>query len=279
MAKRERINILKNKLNNDSFYKLDCVFDNFEKHKIISIIYIYVLAGFSAIDVRADIDSVIQAKETIIKAMNYAIKMEETILEEPFLIISCYSSELKYKDLDEFENFLRLSKKKGVDFFELHVDTADLDLIKDKLLLVKKVFNFKPISINISRDKFSNANIVELIKYFRANIQKDLIIEVDGSEEKNNHDFNTTLQSVSTADILHKQLLKKEIAFRKIPILLSGGTNSLTCELAKECNVHFNGITFNDYAKVDFERFVKSHSFDNDLEIKNYVKEIKKLIM
>ena len=279
MAKSERVNILKNKLNNDCFYKLDCVFDDFEKHKITSIIYIYVLAGFSAIDVRPDIDSIIQAKETIIKAMNYAIKLEEPILEEPFLIISCYSSELKNKDLDVFENFLRLSKKKGVDFFELHIDTADLDLIKDKLLLVKKVFNFNPISINISRDKFSNANIVELIKFFRANIQKDIIIEVDGSEEKNNHDFNTTLQSVSTADILHKQLLKKEIAFRKIPILLSGGTNSLTYELAKECNVHFNGITFNNYAKVDFERFIKSHSLDNDLEIKNYVKEIKKLIM
>ena len=64
----------------------------------------------------------------------------------------------------------------------------DQNLIKDKLLLAKEVFSFKPISINISRDKFSNANIVELIKIFRANIQKDIIIEVDGSEEKNNHD-------------------------------------------------------------------------------------------
>ena len=32
--------------------------------------------------------------------MNYAIKLEEPILEEPFLIISCYSSDLKNKDLD-----------------------------------------------------------------------------------------------------------------------------------------------------------------------------------
>ena len=145
--------------------------------------------------------------------------------------------------------------------------------------MLVKVFNFKPISINISRDKFSNASIIELIKYFRSNIKKDIIIEVDGSEESNNHDYNTTLQSVSTADILHKQLLEKEIAFRKIPILLSGGTNSLTCELAQECNVEFNGITFGNYARIDFEKFINSHSIKNDLEIKNYIKKIKNLII
>ena len=48
-------------------------------------------------------------------------------------------------------------QKGGGRFFELHIDIPDLDLIKDKLLKVKEVFSFKPISINISRDKFSNA--------------------------------------------------------------------------------------------------------------------------
>ena len=279
MAKSDRVNILKNTLSNDSFYKLDCVFNEFEKKQITSIIHIYVLAGFSAVDVRLNVDSVMLAKDAIINAMNYAKKLHKPIFDSPFLIISCYSSELINKDLDVFEKVLRSCQEKGADFFELHIDISDLDLIKDKLLLVKEVYNYKPISINISRDKFSNAIIVEIIKYFRANIQKDIIIEVDGSEEKNNHDYNSTLQSVSTADILHKQLLKKEISFRKIPIVLAGGTNSLTWELAKECNVSFNGITFGNYARADFEKFIKSQSFDNDLEIKNYIKKIKKLIM
>ena len=275
----ERVNILKNKLINNSFYKLDCDFDNFEKNKFALIIYIYVIAGFSAIDVKLDLDSVIQAKESILKAMNYVRKMDMPILNSPFLIISCYSSELIKKDLDLFEDILKSCQKEGADFFELHVDISNLDLIKDQLLLVKEVFNFKPISINISRDKFSNAQIIELIKYFRSNIKKDIIIEVDGSEESNNHDYNTTLQSVSTADILHKQLLNKEISFRKIPILLSGGTNTLTCELAQECNVKFNGITFGNYAKIDFEEFINSHSINKDLDIKNYIKKIKNLII
>ena len=183
------------------------------------------------------------------------------------------------KDLNLFDKVVRSCQKEGADFFELHIDISDLDIIKDQLLLVKEVFNFKPISINISRDKFSNSNIIEQIKYFRSNITQNIIIEVDGSEESSLHDYNATLQSVSTADILHKQLLKKEIAFRKIPILLSGGTNSLTCKLAKECNVKFNGITFGNYAKVDFEEFSKAHSINNDLEIKNYINKIKNLIL
>ena len=279
MAKSDKVNILKNKLRNDSFYKLDCVFDNFEKNKFALIIYIYVVAGFSAIDVKLDLDLVIQAKESILKAIDFANKINKPLVNSPFIIISCFSSELIKIDLNLFEKVLRSSQKEGADFFELHIDISDLDIIKDQLLLVKQIFNFKPISLNISRDKFSNANIIELIKYFRSYITKDIIIEVDGSEESNNNDYNATLQSISTADIIHKQLIKKEKAFRNIPILLSGGTNSLTCELAKECNVDFNGITFGNYARIDFEEFTKAHSIKNDLEIKNYIKKIKNFII
>ena len=56
MSKSNRVNILKSKLSNASFYKLDCDIDNFEIKKITYLIYIYVIAGFSAIDLRLDID-------------------------------------------------------------------------------------------------------------------------------------------------------------------------------------------------------------------------------
>ena len=278
MSKSNRVNILKSKLSNASFYKLDCDIDNFEINKITDLIYIYVIAGFSAIDLRLDIDLVIKAKETILKAINYAKEIEKPILFSPFLF-KLLLIRINKNGFNKFEKVLKSCQKEGAEFIELHIDISDINLIKDKLLLAKEVFSFKPISINISRDKFSNANIVELIKIFRAKIQKDIIIEVDGSEEKNNYYYNGTLQSISTADIINKQLLKKEIAFRKIPIILSGGTNSLTFELAKECNVDFNGITFRDYATAHFDKFIKSNSSINDLEIKNYIKKIKNLII
>jgi len=279
MAKIDRLNSFKNKLSEKSFYKLDCYFDNYDINKLTSLIYIYVIAGVSAIDLKLDLDSVIKAKETISKALNNSNEFGNSKINSPFLIVSCYSSNIVNMDIDEFSRILISCESKGAEFFELHNDLTDINLIKDKLLIVKEVFTFKPISISISRDKLSNSSIVEQIKYLRANIQKDIIIEVDGSEEENNNEYNATLQSISTADIIQKQLLKKEIAFRKIPILLSGGTNSLTVELAEECNVHFNGITFSDYARNDFEEFLKFHSVDNDFEIKNYIKKIKNLIL
>ena len=91
-------------------------------------------------------------------------------------IYKLYSSELIKMDLDKFEKVLKSCQKEGAEFIELHNDIPDINLIKDKLLLAKEVFNFKPISINISRDKFSNASIVELIKIFRANIQKRILL-------------------------------------------------------------------------------------------------------
>ena len=279
MAKIDRLNTLKNKLSENSFCKLDCYFDNYDINKITSLIYIYVIAGVSAIDLKLDLDSVIKAKEIISKALHNSNEFGKSIANSPFLIVSCYSSNIVNMDIDEFSKILISCESKGADFFELHNDLTDITLVKDKLLIVKEVFNFKPISISISRDKLSNSSIVEQIKYLRANIQKDIIIEVDGSEEENNDQYNATLQSISTADIIQKQLLKKEIAFRKIPILLSGGTNALTVELAEECNVHFNGITYSDYARNDFEEFLKSHSFDNDFEIKDYIKKVKNLIL
>lgn len=279
MAKIDRANILKNKLSKTSFYKLDCYFDKYDTNKITSLIYVYVIAGVSAIDLKLDKDIVIRARETISKAINYSNQFENSIINSPFLFVSCYSSDIVNLDINQFSKILRLCQNEGAEFFELHNDLPDISLVKDKLLIVKEVFSLKPISINLSRDKLSNANIVEQIKFFRTNIQKDIIIEVNGSEEGNNNKYNATLQSISTADIIQKQLLKKEIAFRKIPILLSGGTNSLTFELAKECNVHFNGITFSDFARNDFEEFLQSHSVDNDFEIKDYIKKIKNLLL
>ena len=279
MSKNERFNTLKTNLNKSSFYKLDCSLNQVEIEELFPLIYIYVIAGFSAIDVNCNPDLVILAKESILKAIKESYKFNENIENEPFLFISCFSSELIKKDILDLENNLRSCQINGAEIFELHIDDINFNLLKEKLLLVKKIFNAKPISINLSRNKLSNARIIELIKFFKFNIQKELIIEVDGREKNNNENYNNTLQAISTADIINKQLIKKEIAFSRLPILLSGGTNYLTLELAKECNVNFNGITIGNYAKESFTSFINKYSFENFSEVKNYINKIKKLIV
>jgi len=145
-------------------------------------------------------------------------------------------------------------------------------------MLIKEYFPSKPLSISISRKKFSNANLLDFIKEFKFKIIKELIIEVDGNEKQKNLDpLNQTLQAISTADIINKQLINKDIKFRKLPIILSGGTNQKTFELAKVCNVPFNGITLCEYAGEDFKKFLRKTSSDNFLRTKEYLDKIKSL--
>ena len=55
--------------------------------------------------------------------------------------------------------------------------------------------------------------------------------------------LNTTLQAVSITDYINKELKIKNKKFENLPVLISGGTNTYTGDLARQCGVNFNGIT------------------------------------
>jgi hypothetical protein len=81
-------------------------------------------------------------------------------------------------------------------------------------------------------------------------------------------DFNTTLQAISIADIINKELKAKDKHFKKLPILISGGTNSQTGNLARQCSVSFNGITIGTHARkiIASERSSPTHIAKEELE-------------
>ena len=89
------------------------------------------------------------------------------------------------------------------------------------------------------------------------------------------NDFNTTLQTVATADLIIKNNIKSFI-------LLSGGTNSKSAELAKLCSVPVNGISIGTYARKIVSEYIRRKDFlqnrkifDEALEIaKNLVADI-----
>ena len=122
-------------------------------------------------------------------------------------------------------------------------------------------------------------------------ISKDkIIIQADGypmSGGENN--FNTTLQAVSCADVINKKfnmrINKKEkkttsgkakitskrnyrpLSPRLLPILLSGGTNSLSRKLSEMSGVRCNGIAVGTYARDIIEDFISNDNFYNNIEI------------
>ena len=66
--------------------------------------------------------------------------------------------------------------------------------------------------------------------------------------------YNVTLQAVATADLVQKAKLP-------VWILLSGGTNSKTTELAKMCGVETHGVAIGSYARKIVKQYIEQDDF------------------
>ena len=232
------------KLEDTNFFKMDCGLQSCTLEESYANGLIAFIAGFSAIDVIGsseiiDITSTaINEAKLILK--NYSIPVSVS----PLIFVSEKLSTLKRDLLGLEKKFFNLNKK-NFDVFEIHLDQDDKQLFRNVLLLVKKHLYEKEISINVSREILSNASVIEIIKLVNSEFKNNFMVEVDGKNTTNNiyNCYNDTIQTISIADIINKELKWKEISFSKIPLLLSGGINSETRWFAEQCGVKFNGIT------------------------------------
>lgn len=239
---KEILKLLKEK----KFFKLDL---NSIKNELLikNLTYLFTLSGCSAID----LDYNLETQKTIRKSIAYALEdLKKFTLKEikvPSLVISFTEKllDLEEQKLSDFINKLDLQES---DIIELHIDKYSLDKALECLKKIKNLSINKILSISLNRDKLSNASIIDLIKFAREFAGNNLIIEVNGNfESKNKNSFNNSLQTLSTADIIFKQLINKELKFRRLPLLIAGGTNSHTKKLAHQCGINYNGITFGEY--------------------------------
>lgn len=143
---------------------------------------------------------------------------------------------------------------------ELHasdIDESEVDKIWSEL---NKNFNGL-LSICLGREKLSNKQIIDRIKrLIRERKPYTTIIQADGAPMSGGeNDYKTTLQAVSMAEVIQDAKLDAYI-------LLSGGTNSKTAELAKLCGVNFNGVAVGSYARKIVKEYIKRDDFlSNDL--------------
>ena len=98
------------------------------------------------------------------------------------------------------------------------------------------------------------------------------------------NDYNTTLQAIACADVINKRFNmrknikeksasggKASISSKKIYrtnghklgiyVLVSGGTNEKTKELANLTNVRVNGVSIGTYARDIIHNKIKDHNF------------------
>lgn len=269
-------------------FKLICGAGNQNKEEVEKLTFLYSKAGCNIFDVSANIDVIRAAKRGIERSgitkdrficVSVGIK-GDTHVSKAYIdaerckrcmkcfsvcpqraIKSCIVDETKcigcqkcyricaYGAL-EMKNYPTESEKvlpeiiaEGIDCIELHAISDD----EGKILGQWKYLNdnFEGLlSVCLDRSKLSSEGLINLIKkMLEIRNGKPTIIQADGSPMSGGaDDYNSTLQAVACADIINKADLP-------VYILISGGTNSKSKELANICGVSINGVSIGSYAR------------------------------
>lgn len=145
--------------------------------------------------------------------------------------------------------------EKGIDCIEFHVIGEDESGIYEKWDYINYVYDGL-LSICTARGKLSEEKMISRIERMTA-IRKPYttIVQADGFPMSGGKDdYKTTLQAVATAEIVQN-------AKMPVYIMLSGGTNSKTAELAKLCGINYNGIAIGTFARKIVSRYIEREDF------------------
>jgi ferredoxin len=189
----------------------------------------------------------------------------------------------------------------GAETFELHAAVGEHAVTMKEWQLINDINPNNYNSLCLDRLNLGNLNLEFRITEAK-HISKDkLIIQADGYPMSGgDDDYNTTLQAIATADIINKKfnirLDKKSISkdsskvitskvyrphghHQGVYIVLSGGTNSKSKELADTIGVRCNGVAIGTYARGIIEEYIENPNFYDDINlIKNAYVQAKKLV-
>lgn len=283
-------------------FKLVCGAGNENIEEIKKLVYLYSKAGCNIFDVSANIDVIKSAKKGLEQAgitQNRFICVSVGIKGDPHVnkafidnekCINCQKCEdfceqnaIENNTIDtkkcigcskclkicpqnaiSTQNFpTDLNKiipeiiKEGVDCIEFHAISDNENEVLEKWEILNNNFDGF-LSICIDRAKLSNEKIIKRLNKMLKNREDfSTIIQADGSPMSGGEDnFKTTLQAVATAELIQKENLPAYI-------ILSGGTNSKSKELAKLCDVDINGVAIGSYAR----KIVKDYLYGNMQEV------------
>lgn len=191
------------------------------------------------------------------------------------------ASAIRYRhNAKELDKILPECVAAGAESIELHAGVPDDMTTLNEWKVVCANLPNGMVSMCLDRYHMTNVHLTDRIRMAKEIADDRLIIQADGIPMSGGmDDFNTTLQAVSIADIVNKELIKKDRRFRNLPVLISGGTNTYTGELARQCNVPFSGITIGTHArKIVSKELVPAFEEDQDA-LDKAVKSARSLIV
>jgi ferredoxin len=189
----------------------------------------------------------------------------------------------------------------GAETFELHAAVGEHEITIKEWELINEINPDNFNSMCLDRLNLGNLNLEYRIEEAKLIAKNKIIIQADGYPMSGGaNDYNTTLQAISTADVVNKKfnirLDKKSIQkdgdkvitnkvyrahghHQSVYIILSGGTNSHSKKLADLVGVRCNGIAIGTFARNIIENYIDDSNFYNDSElIKNAYLAAKELV-
>ena len=156
---------------------------------------------------------------------------------------------------------------------ELHLCSEDENEVDEKWKFVNENFD-GIVSICIDRSKLGDKQVIaRLNRLLKDRKPYSTIIQADGNPMSGgDDDFKTTLQAVAMAEVIQKEKLP-------VYLLLSGGTNSKTAELARLCGVDVNGVAIGSYARKIVKKYVEREDFLTNNEIFDEALQIAKKLV
>ncbi len=291
--------MLKELLDTNHCFKLVCGAGNEDAEEIKRLVYIYALAGCRFFDVSAAEDVITAAREAldIAKVYDAYLCVSVGIKNDPHVnkavidynrCVNCGSCEAvcpqgaihyakvkKYKCIGcgrcwkvcsraaisyvseekQLDEVLPTIVDNGIDCIEFHAMGTDEEEIYSKWKYINE--NYEGIlSICTSRGKLSDEALVERVKKMTENrAPYTTIIQADGFPMSGGDDnYKSTLQAVATAEIIQNAKLP-------VYVMLSGGTNAKTTELAKMCEISYCGVAVGSYARKIVKRYTQRSDF------------------
>lgn len=140
-----------------------------------------------------------------------------------------------------------------IDCVEFHCSSANQNEITDAFCRIKSIYNGL-ISICLDRSKMGDEQIISVIKKI-IEIDENVIIQADGKPMSGGKDdFNSTIQTVAFSQLIRNAGIDNFL-------LLSGGTNSKSSQLASLCSVKIDGVALGSYARKIIKEYISKEDF------------------
>ncbi len=306
--------MLKELLETKHCFKLVCGAGNEDIEEIKRLVYLYAIAGCRFFDLSANGDVILAAKEAldIAKVYDAYLCVSVGIKNDPHVkkavidydrCVNCGACEeicpegaihyakvkkekcigcgrcwrvcsraaISYiseeKDLNEV---LPKIVETGIDCIELHAMGLNDEEVFSKWKYIND--NFEGLlSICTSRGQLSDEAMVKRIEKMLENRKPySTIVQSDGFPMSGGDDnYKSTLQAVATGEIVQNAKLP-------VYLILSGGTNAKTTELAKMCDISYHGVAVGSYARKIVRRYVERPDFWTNPVVLNLALEIAK---